>query len=258
MKKTTEARLNLIQKYLLDHERASVTELSKLLKVTPEMTRKYLSFLEEKRFLFRTHGGAILRNSNVDVPLSVRSKEKVDLKKILCNFAIDFINDDDMVFFDPSSTLLHLGKLIRLKKNLAIVTNCFDFLDSAKETSHSFYFLGGGYSKTGNRTKGQFQLNMIKAFSFDVTFFGADGIAGNGIGSQSEDAVFLNTEILSRSKKNILVFDSSKFDTSCRYQYADFSDFDIFITDLIPEKYRDIITTETIIETSKYKRKRQY
>ena len=81
MKKTTEKRLTSIQKYLLDNEKVSVTELSTILKVTPEMIRKDLTFLEQKGFLFRTHGGAILRNSNIDVPLSIRSKEKINLKK---------------------------------------------------------------------------------------------------------------------------------------------------------------------------------
>ena len=61
MKKTAEKRLTAIQKYLLDHGKATVKELSSILQVTPEMIRKDLSFLEEKGFLFRTHGGAMLR-----------------------------------------------------------------------------------------------------------------------------------------------------------------------------------------------------
>lgn len=49
MKKTAEKRLTAIQKYLLDHGKATVKELSSILQVTPEMIRKDLSFLEEKR-----------------------------------------------------------------------------------------------------------------------------------------------------------------------------------------------------------------
>ena len=112
MKKTVEKRLTAIQKYLLDNEKATVKDLSVLLQVTPEMIRKDLTFLEEKGFLFRTHGGAVLRNSNIDIPISIRSKEKIELKKQLCSKAIDLIHDEDCLFIDPSSTLLHLGNLI--------------------------------------------------------------------------------------------------------------------------------------------------
>ena len=42
---------------------------------------KDLTFLEEKDFLFRTHGGATLRESNIDVPIHVRSQKNRGIKK---------------------------------------------------------------------------------------------------------------------------------------------------------------------------------
>ena len=252
MRKTTEMRIDAIQAYLLEHKKVKVNELSSMLGVTPEMIRKDLSFLEEKGFLFRTHGGAVVRDSNVDIPIAVRSKEKVDTKKRLCHASIQFINNDDVVFIDPSSTHLYLGQLVQLKKNLVIVTNCFDFMDNAKNSSHDMYFLGGKYSKTGNRTEGQFQLNMINRFSYDVALFGLDGFtSGDGVGTNSMDAVFLNMDVIARSKKNILVMDSSKFDISARYSYADLSQFDVLITDVVPEEWRNKIPCKKVIEIDK-------
>lgn len=249
MKKTAEKRLTAIQKYLLDHGKATVKELSSILQVTPEMIRKDLSFLEEKGFLFRTHGGAMLRNSNIDVPISIRCKEKINLKKLLCSKAIDLIHDEDCVFVDPSSTLLHLGNLIRLRKNLTIVTNCFDFLNTARNSNQTIFFLGGKYSLTGNRTEGQFQLSMIEKFRFDIAFFGSDGVMGlDGPGTQSNDAIFLNEAVLANSKTKVLVLDSSKFTLSSRYRYAKFTDFDVLITDHLPNELHQTIPIETIYE----------
>lgn len=248
MKKSVEKRITAIQKYLLDKEKASVKELSVLLQVTPEMIRKDLSFLEEKGFLFRTHGGAVLRNSNIDIPLSIRSKEKIELKKQLCSRAIDLIHDEDCIFVDPSSTLLHLGNLIRLRKNLTVVTNCFDFLNTARDSNQTIFFLGGKYSATGNRSEGQFQLSMVEKFRFDISFFGSDGVLNmDGPGTQSNDAIFLNETVLANSKKKVLVLDSSKFQLSSRYQYADYSDFDVLITDTLPSQLRARIPIETIL-----------
>ena len=249
MKKTVEKRLTAIQKYLLDNEKATVKDLSVLLQVTPEMIRKDLTFLEEKGFLFRTHGGAVLRNSNIDIPVSIRSKEKIELKKQLCSKAIDLIHDEDCLFIDPSSTLLHLGNLIRLRKNLTVVTNCFDFLNTARDANQTIFFLGGRYSATGNRTEGQFQLSMVEKFRFDIAFFGSDGVLHmDGPGTQSNDAIFLNETVLASSKQNVLVLDSSKFSLSSRYKYADYSDFDVLITDHIPPDLQDVIDIPKIIE----------
>ncbi|MGN1277545.1 MAG: DeoR/GlpR family DNA-binding transcription regulator [Floccifex sp.] len=249
MRKTTEKRLEFIQSYLSDNKKATVKELSLSLNVTPEMVRKDLSYLEEKGILFRTHGGAILRESNVDVPLSIRSKEKMDVKRKLCLRVLDYIENDDVIFIDPSSTYLPLAQLLALKKNLVILTNCFNFMNSIEITNHDIYFLGGKYSKSGNRTKGQFQMHMIEKFNFDVALFGMDGFIGfTGAGTQSADAVFLNDEIMKRAKKKILVADSSKFDLTARYCYAKLSDFDVFITDAIPDAFKDKIPIQTIIE----------
>ena len=41
---------------------------------------------------------------------------------------INFIHDDDVVFVDPSSTALPLGKLFSFRKNLLIITNCFEMI----------------------------------------------------------------------------------------------------------------------------------
>lgn len=252
MKKNVEDRLLEIQNYLLNKESASVIELSSELNITPEMIRRYLTILEDKGFLFRTHGGAILRNSNVDIPISVRQIEKTTIKKSLCNIAINYIKDEDCIFIDPSSTLLHLGNLIRLRKNLIIVTNCFDFLNIAQESNHNIFFLGGRYSKSGNRTEGQFQLSMIDKFSFNVSFFGADGLLySQGVGTQSNDAIFLNENVIHRSHKNILVLDSSKFNMKARYCYANFSNFDVLITDYVPEEWRGKIDIPEIIEVNR-------
>ena len=115
MEKSTERRHEEIRKYLLAYERASVNEIARVLDVTPETIRKDFSFLENKGFLFRTHGGAVLRNSNVDIPLNIRTQEKMDIKRLICSKVINYIDNDNVVFIDPSSTALPLGRLICLK-----------------------------------------------------------------------------------------------------------------------------------------------
>ena len=80
MEKRLEKRLDEISNYLLSHGKASVKELSDCFGVTMETIRKDLEFLQRKGILFRTHGGAVLRNSFTDVPIDVRTQEKIEIK----------------------------------------------------------------------------------------------------------------------------------------------------------------------------------
>ena len=144
MEKRLEKRLDEISNYLLSHGKASVKELSDCFGVTMETIRKDLEFLQRKGILFRTHGGAVLRNSFTDVPIDVRTQEKIEIKKAICMEVINFIHDDDVVFVDPSSTALPLGKLFSFRKNLLIITNCFEMMNELKESRNEVVFLQRG------------------------------------------------------------------------------------------------------------------
>jgi DeoR/GlpR family transcriptional regulator of sugar metabolism len=248
MRKMNEERIEDIKEYLLMHQKATVGELSQEFKVTKETIRKDLTYLEDRRFLFRTHGGAIIRNSNVDVPMELRAQEKIDVKRKISVAANKLIKNDDVVFFDPSSTSLPMGKLIRLKSNLIVVTNGLDMLLNLIDYDGEVFFLGGIYSATGRRIGGQFPMAMIEKFNFDISFFGSDGVEGlDGPGTHSKDAIEMNELVMARSKTNVLLMDSSKFSLSSRFQYAKFSDFDYIITEKVPEGWENRLDAKHII-----------
>lgn len=253
MEKRLEKRLDDISKYLLSHGKASVKELSDSFGVTMETIRKDLEFLQRKGILFRTHGGAVLRNSFTDVPIDVRTQEKIEVKKAICMEVINFIHDDDVVFVDPSSTALPLGKLFSFRKNLLIITNCFEMMNELKESRNEVVFLGGKYSRSGNRTEGQFVSDMASRFSYDVAVFGTDGCLGfDGPGTQTEDAMFLNEIILRRSKCKLLITLAEKFARTSRYQYGVFQNFDALMTDKVERSLRDEIKAGRLIEVNRF------
>ena len=253
MEKRLEKRLDEISNYLLSHGKASVKELSDCFGVTMETIRKDLEFLQRKGILFRTHGGAVLRNSFTDVPIDVRTQEKIEVKKAICMEVINFIHDDDVVFVDPSSTALPLGKLFSFRKNLLIITNCFEMMNEPKESRHEIVFLGGKYSRSGNRTEGQFVSDMASRFSYDVAVFGTDGCLGfDGPGTQTEDAMLLNEIILRRSKCKLLITLAEKFDRTSRYQYVVFQIFDALVTDCVESELRKQIKVGKLLEVNHF------
>lgn len=252
MKKTTIKRLDEINKYLLVNQHATTKELADLTGVSQEMIRKDLSVLEEKGNIKRYHGGASILSEEQTVPFSARIYKNKHLKDEVCSVAIDYIKDGDFIFIDPSTTALQLGRLLKMKKNVTVVTNCIEFLNFFDvNSSNKVVLLGGEYSKSGDRTLGFITVDAIKKFHFDVAFFGSDGLKNMlGPGTISETEMSINESVLKRSEKNILLIDSSKFNKKSNYVYGSYDMFDVLITDKFPSEYKDIVMIKTIIETT--------
>lgn len=250
MSKNNDNRRNEITKLVLTKGKVRVDELVNMLNVTAETIRSDLSFLEAKGILYRTHGGATSRNTNIDVPMDIRLKEQMDIKRQLSYQAINFIKDDDIIFIDPSSTAIPLGRLLCLKKNLTIVTNSFELIPVLAESDHKIIVLGGTYSKLGKRTHGGYALDLLDSIYFDVAIMGMDGCKDiDGPATSSQEETSINKLVLKRCKKNILMSSASKFEKTSSFQYAKFSDFDILITTELNSKDKERITTPTIVET---------
>lgn len=251
MSKNNDNRRNEITKLILTKGKVRVDELVSLLNVTAETIRSDLSFLEAKGILYRTHGGATSRNTtNIDIPMDIRIKEQMDIKRQLSYQAINFIKDDDIIFIDPSSTAIPLGRLLCLKKNLTIVTNSFELIPVLAESEHRIIVLGGTYSKLGKRTHGGYALDILNTIYFDVAIMGMDGCKDiDGPATSSQEETSINKLVLKRCKKNILMSSASKFNNTSSFQYANFADFDILITTVLREADKARIKTPTIVET---------
>ena len=243
MRKDFEVKLEQIKEILLVESTANVNDLAKTLEITPESVRKYLTYLEDCGFLFRTHGGAILRNKSNDKPMEFRNQEKQDIKNEICREAIKYIKNSDLIFIDPSSTAVPLAKLIRLRQDVTIVTNSIIFVESIEMGKNNVILLGGNYSSEGKRCYSQYNIDLINKMNFDIAFMGTDGFKDlNGPGTRDKEAVFLNEAILKRSKTKILLTDSSKFELKTHYQYAKFEDFQYLISNNIPKIYSDKVS----------------
>ena len=130
MSRNSDQRREEIRRIILRHESVRVTDLAQTLNVTPETIRGDLTFLEEKGFLYRSRGTASLRLSGAEPPMELRMRENTDAKKAISEAAFDLVKDDMVIYFSASSTALYLGKLLVLRKNITVVTNSIDMIQT--------------------------------------------------------------------------------------------------------------------------------
>lgn len=252
MSKSFDNRIEKINAMLISHGEVKVNELAMQMNVSKETIRKDLEFLESQNVLLRTHGGAIIKNSSMISPFDIRQKEKADIKKRLCLKALSFINNDDSIFIDPSSTASYLVRLLTLRKNITITTNSLSIAEEAININAKTFFVGGVIDKRAKRSSGSYALKMVNDMSFDIAFFGSDGcLVGGGVGTHDEEEIILSNTVAKRSAKKVLLIDSSKFYTTSRFKVANFSDFDIIITDFVPDDFDLGDNIKTLIEVDK-------
>ncbi len=234
MSRNSDQRREEIRRIILRHESVRVTDLAQTLNVTPETIRGDLTFLEEKGFLYRSRGTASLRLSGAEPPMELRMRENTDAKKAISEAAFDLVKDDMVIYFSASSTALYLGKLLVLRKNITVVTNSIDMIQTLAGGRAKIIVLGGEYLRTGRRTYGNEAVRQVNEIYFDIAFMGMDGCIGcDGPATVNTDERPIDQTVMKRAGMRVLLSDSSKFSCRSHYQYAKFTDFDQIITDTL-------------------------
>lgn len=246
--KQSEARREDITKYILTNEKATVEELAEKYSVTRETIRTDLSFLEMKGIIYRTHGGATIRNNISELPLEIRVQDQSTAKKQIAYEAINFIEDGMVIFVDSCSTSLPLVRLFRMKKNLTIVTNFLEIIPYIAGTQNKLVLTGGEYWQRGNRMSGSAVIDFVDAMHFDLAIIGMEGCAGmEGPCENLTETRALNRRAMKRSDKTMLLADHTKFERTSNYMVCGFDEIDILITDYIEEKFMPYIKPKKVV-----------
>ena len=81
MSKKKEERQLQIRQILEEKEKIKVTELAKLLSVTPETLRKDLSELQERKIVIKEHGYAKIQSSSVETFVELKAQKNKEYER---------------------------------------------------------------------------------------------------------------------------------------------------------------------------------
>jgi len=209
-----EQRSKQILQLLEQRGTIDVSQLCNLFGVTPMTIRRDLDSLEAQGKLLRTHGGAILNNTDIllEQPIHLRLNQDVQKKEMMGILASSQVIDGEKIFISSGSTLFHFAKFIDNSKRLLVVT---DGLNVAIELNSrnriSIFVIGGELRSNTLSTTGSFADEMIKQFNFDTAYLGVTSIGLDGSlyhGSMVE--IGLYKKIRKNSKKIVVLADGKK------------------------------------------------
>jgi len=120
----TEDRRNAIKKILYETKRVDVSELSARLQVSEVTIRKDLIYLEKAGILIRTHGGAVLMESNAGMPNpyendgSTESRHHAIALVVAC-----MVSEGELIYLGAGPVCTDIAKELKKKAHLNVLTN---------------------------------------------------------------------------------------------------------------------------------------
>ena len=236
--KFAQKRQKEILNLLLKNNQLQVNELADKLQVAQATIRRDLNNLESLGKIYRTHGGAIIKEQTVSwlaTTLEERMNTNSNKKLRIAEAILEFVHDSESIMMDGSSTNMAVAKQLAKNLNfLLIVTNSQPLGDIFLEDDYSdnnVYTVGGELLFGTQNTVGPIAENNLKSFKTDVAIISTTSIIPEeGLFSASPQESEIKKIMIENSKLSILVFDSSKINFPALSKFNDFKNIDIIIT----------------------------
>ena len=219
----TEERRDEIVRLLNEKKSLSVQDISRQFGVSGTTIRTDLTALEEKGYLRRTHGGAVLPSSAVSFLREPGISERAHFKEkqAIAEAALRFVESYETILIDNGTTMAAFDTALAASPltGLTIYSNDLNGLQilEAKE-NFELHLIGGRIRSGFHYTYGTEVLEELHGYHFRKLFLATSALSKEGLTTANREQV-------------ILLTDSSKIGEIGFQKFADLSDIDILITD---------------------------
>ncbi len=247
-----EERQTKIITQLKSTGRIDVNDLANTFQTSKETIRRDLNDLEKAGMLKRTHGGAILPsekgnsliypalkdkhlNIQKEAPVLERTVRNVSEKHAICKLAASYIQNEDTIFIDNSSTCIYLYQYIPADIQVTILTNSIQFLlECSKSLSphHTIVCLGGIFKSTNLSIYGNATIKNAQQYYPNRAFISCTGIISeNEITDSGIQEIDIKKTLVKSSQEVFLLADYSKYRHIGPVYLGSFADIDYLVTD---------------------------
>lgn len=227
-------RHNQILTQLQQNGSISVTQLSEMFKVSEVTIRKDLSYLEQQKKLYRTHGSAILLSPYIgDRHVNEKEKKNVAEKRAIGIKAASLISAGDSIIIASGTTMTFLAHEIVPEDHLTVITASVPVTAVLSQDPKVDVIQLGGITRSSSvSVVGPFAEEMLRHFNCSKLFIGVDGIDVEcGLTTTNMMEAALNDVMIDAAQKVIVLADSSKFGRRGFSRICSLEAVDMIITD---------------------------
>lgn len=231
-------RQRLIEERAIRYGEISISSLAKELNISVETIRRDVNTLSKQNRIIKVHGGAIpakrpLReNSYV-----VRQQTNFEVKRKLGEYAVKFIEDNDVVMLSSGVTIEAMAVSIAGLNNVTFITNSLTTSNILKDKLRNRCFtgnvivIGGLLNADEHFMYGPIANAQISLLRANKAFIGTSGIYNDDIMiTDIEEGAFMSL-LIKNSNESYLICENSKIERKSIYKYASLSDINHIITE---------------------------
>lgn len=218
----------------LDHQGGvRVSELASRFGVTEETIRRDLVRLEEEGKVQRTHGGALpMTTDQAPHPYQQRQLVQVDAKRAIARLAEDEIEEEDVIFFDGSTTTYQLAKRFPDIRCTVLTHSDPIFRELSSRNHVELVSTGGTYDRRHACFVGPLAEQMLTSVHVTKAIMGCKGLDfERGFSDASVRHMNLKRTVAKLADRVIVLADHTKIDESSRYFFASLDEVDVVISD---------------------------
>ena len=223
---------------MLSKSRAVPTaRAAKTLGVSEETVRRDFERLEADGHLCREHGGAVRANdSRSDLPLDSRESANIAEKEAIARVALAQIQNGDTIFFDASSTVFHLARLVT-DLEVTVLTNGLKVaVELARRPTVEVILIGGAVNHGSLSCEGSLTDQLLESYHPQKAFISCRGLdAQRGLSEANVEQAALRRKIIKLSNRTIVLADHTKMGLNSSYFFARLAEVDTLITDCAPD-----------------------
>ena len=230
-----EARLSKILEVVNEKKYVSLNDLMEITGASESSIRSDLVYLAEEGKIVRLHGGAqAIEDYSSIHELSVEAKMEMQIeeKKLIAGYAAKLVKDNSAIYVDAGTSTFHFVEALEAK-NVKVLTNSVTIARKLKSKGYRVYITGGEFKSITDAFIGTMTRETISQFSFDMGFFGCNGIDLNqGLTTPDYEEAIVKKAAMEQCKKVYVLADHTKFGVKTAVSFHPFVGKEI-ITDKI-------------------------
>ena len=191
-------RLEHIREQVKNEKKVTVSELSKIYKVTEETIRRDLEKLEKEGFLTRTFGGAVLNSASQKEHIhfykrtSINQKEKAKIAQLFK----EVLDQKRTIAADASTTVMEAIRLLKANRNITVLSSSTEIFREMTGSEIHILSTGGVFNEDSLSLQGNLAKENIRRYHVDLALLSCKGLdMDKGIMDSSEREADVKTEM---------------------------------------------------------------
>lgn len=215
---------------------ASIQELSEEIGISVSTVRRDLEHLEERGYLERSHGGALIQKqlqSTFEPEAAITAEFDRPEKEAIGRAAAATLRSGESVIFDSSSTVLAAAQICAERNiSLTAVTNDLGIGQTLAISTAIRVVVLGGTVRVGSQTMlGEPGQPFLAGLNADVALIGTHALSGASLSETSLEVAAMKRAMIAAARRVVLLADASKFRPAAFSRFCDVSAIHEIITD---------------------------